>query len=91
MFRAIAKKMVGKRTEDMDTRTYRIMVHRVEESLKEVAAAIACFILVIAMSIMFVMALVQPEPGYYAQNPNGEVINGLAYHWHDTTHCDICD
>lgn len=91
MFRAIAKKMVGKRTEDMDSRTYRMVVRRVENSLKEAAAAVVCIILTIAMSLMLVMALAQPEPGYYAQNPNGEIIDGLAYHWHDATHCDICD
>lgn len=91
MFRTIAKKIVGARTEDMDGRTYRMVVRRVEESLKEAAAAVACIILTIALSLVFVMALVQPEPGYYAANPNGEIIDGLAYHWHDTTHCDICD
>lgn len=91
MFRAIAKKMVGKRTEDMDRYTYRMMVCRLEESLKEAAAAVLCIILTIALSLMFVMALAQPEPGYYAQNPDGVIIDGLAYHWHDNSGCDICD
>ena len=91
MFRALAKRIVGARTEDMDRYTYRVMVRRVEDSLKEAAAAVLSIILVIVMSLMFVMALVQPEPGYYAANPNGEIIDGVAYHWHDNSGCDICD
>ena len=91
MFRALARRIVGKRTEDMDRYTYRMVCRRVEETLKEAAAAVLCIILTIVVSLVFVMALVQPEPGYYAGNPNGEIIDGLAYHWHDTTHCDICD
>lgn len=91
-----AKREAGTRGENERVRDYYARVERIRKALvvQSIVKGIATVLAIIGISLAFAYPVIDwltsPVTEYYAENPNGKMIDGQKSHWHVVGQCEIC-